>query len=141
MGSYLIRHCAIERTSLLYDGISLARLLQFCEPHWWRIRWMNNFARSCSRVPSPLPLLFFLNSSYPYMTISDLHRWGMKMWKKNEWYLLSHFWLCLPTFIFYSGVAGIYIRKAHTYIHTSLLIQPWLLCLPLWLIWKVPFHL
>ena len=73
MGSYLIRHCTIERTSLLYDSVSLARLLQFCEPYWWRIKWMNNFASSHSRVLFLFP--FFLNSSYPWFFIAfyDIH--------------------------------------------------------------------
>ena len=35
-GAHLIRHCAMERIEreLDYDGVPVARLIQFCEPHW-----------------------------------------------------------------------------------------------------------
>ena len=37
-GTYLIRPCAIKKLKkeLDYDGIPVARLIQFCGPHWGR---------------------------------------------------------------------------------------------------------
>ena len=35
-GAYLIRPCALD-SRLDYDCILVARLIQFCEPHWYRI--------------------------------------------------------------------------------------------------------
>ena len=62
-------------TACTYDGILVAKLIQFCEPHWWKTQWITTtfasfhlpFLQSCSCFL--FPLLFH----FPWIPVTHFY--------------------------------------------------------------------
>ena len=66
-----------------YDGVPLGRIIQFCEPYWWRIQWLTTILQ----VPAPM---FRSRSRFPWIPVA--------LWpRETNLYMLFHKFMHLFT--------------------------------------------